>query len=499
VTERPATEGPETERPETERPATARRRPVVAALLSFLLPGLGQIWAGRPRRGLLFLLPIAVVVALFAIPASRSLAYLVGLLLQPPVLIALIVGNLLFIGYRILAIVDAYRVAQARAASAVLARRTRVARTALIGLAVLVIATHGTLAFFSYQAYDLVTGVFDDGGPDTGFDPDSTSPPSPSSSMQSPPVGEPSGGPPTPSPTPASTPLPSGWAADGRLNILLLGGDAGPGRFGLRTDTIILASVEVETGRAALFGIPRNLKNVPLPAESAGAFGCGCFPNFFFGLYRYASDHPRLFPGDDAHRGLRAVAGAVEELTGVELDGLVLVDLHGFIELIDALGGVDINVARRIVDNAYPKEDGSGAIRIVIEPGLQHMDGVHALRYARTRHQDSDYGRMRRQQQVLVALRHQLNVCALIPRIPELVQIAKRTLTTDIPASQLPGLLELAAKVDADRISKDAFNPPGIREALRAQDIRAIHQRVAEVFNEPAPPPEEEPPDDGPC
>jgi LCP family protein required for cell wall assembly len=376
-------------------------------------------------------------------------------------------------------------------------RRTRAARTAVIGLAALVVATHGTLAFFSYQAYDLVTGVFNEGGPQTGFDPDSTSPPSPSSSMQSPPVGEPSGG--LPTPTPGSTPTPSGWAADGRLNILLLGGDAGPGRFGLRTDTIILASVEVETGRTALFGIPRNLKNVPLPPESAGAQRCGCFPNFFFGLYRYASDHPRFFPGDGAHRGLRAVAGAVEELTGVELDGIVLVDLHGFIELIDALGGVDINVAQRIVDNAYPKEDGSGDIRIVIEPGLQHMDGVHALRYARTRHQDSDYGRMRRQQEVLVALRHQMDVCTLIPRIPELVDIAKRTLTTDIQARELPGLLELAAKVDADRISKDAFNPPTIHETLRAEDIRAIHERVAAAFDGPAPPPDEEEPGDGPC
>lgn len=482
-----------------ERPTTAGPRPLVAAFLSFLLPGLGQMWAGRPRRGLLFLLPIAVVVALFAVPAARSLGYLMGQLLQPPVLIALIVGNLVFIGYRILAIVDAYRVAEARAGRPVVVRHKRAARTAVILLAALVVATHGTLVFFSYQAYDLVTGVFDDGGPRTGFDPDATVPPTPSQAVIGEPSVEPATPPPTLAPTPIPTPTTGAWAEDGRLNILLLGGDAGPGRFGLRTDTIILASVDVETGRAALFGIPRNLINVPLPAESVGAIKCGCFPRWFFGLYRYASDHPRLFPGDDAHRGLRAVAGSVEELTGVELDGLVLVDLHGFIELIDALGGVDITVAQRLVDNAYPKEDGSGDIRIVIEPGLQHMDGVHALRYARTRHQDSDYGRMRRQQQVLVALRHQMNVCTLIPRIPELVDIAKRTLTTDIQARDLPGLLELAARIDADQIAKDAFNPPAIHETLRVQDIQTIHERVATVFDGPAPPPDEEQPNDGGC
>jgi LCP family protein required for cell wall assembly len=485
------------------RSSSGRRpRPVVSAILSFLIPGLGQLWAGAWRRGLLFLAPLVLLLALaIAAFGGRSTGYLVGSLLQPPVLLALIALNLIAIAYRVAAIVDAYRTAARRAGTTGLGRRSWTSGV-VVALVVITVMTHAGLAYVSYAAYDVVTGVFA-GGTAGGFEPDE----SPSASLQpsTEPPSMPSPTRPTSSPTlpPTASPRPTpevpGWAADGRFDVLLLGADSGPGRFGLRTDTIILASVEVRTGRAALFGIPRNLYNVPLPTESAHAFQCRCFPAFFFGLYKYASDHPALFPGNDEQRGLRAVAGSVEELTGIELDGLVLIDLHGFIDLIDAIGGLDITVPERIVDNAYPKEDGSGDIRIVIEAGRQHMDGTQALRFARTRHQDDDYHRMGRQQQVLVALRKQMNVCSLLPHIPELVDIAKRTLTTDIRYGELPTLLELAARVDSDRIARTAFTPPEIPEALRPQDISRIRQQVADAFEGPLPPSKEQPDEGGPC
>ena len=479
-------------------------RPLTSAFLSFLLPGLGQIWAGAVRRGLLFLAPLALLLLVVVWTASgRSMGYLAGLLLQPPVLLTLVVLNVAAIAYRVAAIVDAYRIAQRQRVDHPGQRDAPRAAVAVVILAAVAVATHSALAYGSYAAYDVVTGVFtaDDPGIVGGFDPDGSPTPSTEPSRRptarSGPTSEPTPEPslrPTPSPT---FPGPR-WAADGRLDVLLLGGDAGPGRIGLRTDTIILASVEVQTGRAHVFGIPRNLMDVPLPAESKRAFPCGCFPDFLFGLYRYAEQHPDIFPGGD-QRGVRALAGAIEELTGAELDGIVVVDLHGFIELINALGGVDIDVPYRITDNAYPREDGGGDIRIVIEQGLQHMDGVQALRFARTRHQDSDYGRMGRQQQLLVALRKQLNICALLPRIPEFVEIAKRTLTTDIGYRELPDLLELAARVDGDRIARTSFNPPEISGQIKSDDIAAIHLMVRNAFSGPLPPVEERGDDEGPC
>ena len=228
------------------------------------------------------------------------------------------------------------------------------------------------------------------------------------------------------------------WARDGRLDLLLIGSDAGPDRWSLRTDTMIVLSVDVKTGRAALFGIPRNMIGVPLPPESARAFHGGRFPGLLNALYVYAMRHPASFPGGDA-RGMRAVSGAVQELLGVRLDGMAVVNLAGFVQLVDELGGLWIDVPSPLVDHMYPIEDGSGLIELRFAAGCQHLEGRMALAYARSRHQDSDYGRMRRQQAVLLALRRQLDPVALVPKVPDLLRIARDDLWTTIARSDVRG------------------------------------------------------------
>jgi LCP family protein required for cell wall assembly len=456
-----------------------RRSAALSAALSFVLPGLGQAVAGRVTRGLILALPIAALLVIAgALIGTQGMTRLLGELLQPQVLLALLVINAGLLVYRLAATLDAYLLARRPSAELGSSSQARRRRTGSLGvLGVLLAATLGMhlwVGVVTYKTYDLVQNVFA-AAP--------SEPPEPTPLATSTPTPNPNGG--TPEPTPEPTPTPAAippWARNGRLDLLLVGGDAGPGRNSLRTDTMILASVDIASGKAKLFGIPRNLINVPLPASAAGAFRCGCFPDLLNALYVYASHHPELFPGNDDVRGYHAVETTIGELTGVHVDGMVVVKLNGFVKLVDALGGLDITIPKPIYDSHYPLENGQGYVTISFKAGKQHLDGHLALAYARSRHQDDDYHRMQRQQQVLLALRKQLSPCSLVPRLPELLDIAKDTLWTDVPVQTLPDLLAVAHSVDARQIASAGFVPPFIPETMTPLGLERIREMVADAF-----------------
>ncbi len=454
--------------------AALRRSPIVAASLSFLLPGAGQAWAGAFARALLFVAPVVVLlVAAGATLATQGTARTLGMALQPGILLGFIGGNLLLAAWRVVATVDAYRLAARRWPG----RRSPASRAVSVGVLVVLlfvtVGTHVGLGYVGYETYDAVTTVF------------ATPPPDPTPT----PGPTPAGPTPTPrpdwSPTPAPTPLPDTWDGDGRLDILLMGVDEGPGRFSLRPDAMILLSVDVATGQAAMFGIPRYLSNVPLPPHSINAFPCGCFPGHLNALFRYAEDNPVWFPGADRERGLRATQEAVGAMVGLHLDGRIVVNFDGFIRLVDALGGLWINVPDALYDARLPDPYSAGHVAVAFSPGVQWMDGWHALAYARTRHQDSDYDRLWRQEWVLLALRQQMNPCTVIPRVPELLQIAGDSLSISLPVDQLPGLLELAARVQPSAIARYQFWPPEITNDLTPDMLAIMRSMVREPF--PAP------------
>jgi LCP family protein required for cell wall assembly len=245
---------------------------------------------------------------------------------------------------------------------------------------------------------------------------------------------------------------------------------------------MIVLSVQVETGRAALFGIPRNILNVPLPPESAKAFRNGKYPGLLNSLYVYAIGHPKDFPGGEA-AGFRALTGAIQELVGVPLDGAVVVNLNGFIDLVDAVGGLWVDVPTTLYDEHYPS--GAGSITVYIPAGCQKLSGTKALEYARSRHSSDDYSRMRRQQTVLKALAHQLDPMALLPKVPKLLRIAGDNLWTTLDSSEIADLAELAARVDTDHIPSVMLEPPRIPESLTNAAIRRAQTMVRTVFDEP--------------
>ena len=469
------------------------RSPSIAAVLSFVLPGLGQWSLGALRRGILFAIPAIIVFAAAVATAIADGGAVVETFLRPEILVALFAANLLLCVYHATAIADAYRLGRRWRPLGRGARRV----SALVAIAALAasLTMHGAIAAVTYQAYDALGSVFVPSEPGDGWsipepsfepEPTPTTPPSPAttpSPSPSPAISVSPSRSPSPSPAPSPSPSPTpGWAADGRLDLLLVGSDAGPDRWSLRTDTIIVLSVDVATGRTALFGIPRNLVGVPLPAESARAFEGGRFPGLLNALYVYAMGHPSQFPGGEA-RGFRAVAGAVQELVGVRLDGAIVVNLAGFVRLVNAIGGLWIDVPERLMDANYPLEDGSRVIRLDIEPGCQRLNGRMALAYARSRHQDSDYGRMRRQQTVLLALARQVDPIALLPRVPELFGIAKDNLWTTIRRADIRGLAELTARADTARVTTVVFVPPRFASHLDSGDISRIRRVVRSVFD----------------
>jgi len=462
--------------------AAARERPTladVAGLLSFAWPGAGQAMFGAPRLAILLGLPqligvIGLTAAWLGGP-SASLAWL----LSPVNLLVLIALDLLVLATRLIAVIDASR--RARPADG----RRPVAAVLATGLLAVMIfgsaAIHGVAAQVGWSAVTTLTTVFSPEGPRGAAFTDSSPTPSPRPSVGAPSSIEATT---TPSPSPTPVPIPD-WAADGRLNLLIVGADAGPGRWKLRTDTMILLTVDVESGRAALVGIPRNLRNVPLPPPLDAVYPNG-FPDLLNALWVHVDEHPGSYPGEPGIAPYAAVQETVGLLTGVTVDGMAVAELQGFVRAVDALGGLEIDVPAPVYDARYPNPDGTGNVELYISAGQQHLDGWHALAYARTRHQDGDLWRMERQQTVLVALQRQLR-CNLVGGATELLAIARDTMWISLPLEELPSLVELAKRIDPAKVARLTLTPPTFPDVLDPAAVERIRSSVINLFAAPAP------------
>jgi LCP family protein required for cell wall assembly len=256
----------------------------------------------------------------------------------------------------------------------------------------------------------------------------------------------------------------SAGAVDGRYNVLLLGGDSGAGRWGLRPDSIQLASVDAETGKAVLLGFSRETEMIHFEPGSVMAglmpdgWVCGdeCLLN---GLYTWAVDHRDEFPAGTENPGVVATREAVEWLTGLTVQYYVMVDLKGFRSLVDAVGGLDINVQRRTPMGSQYEVD-TGQEKGWIEAGRQHLDGYDALWYARSRANSSNYERMARQRCVVTALVRQLDPQTVLLNFADIVDATTGVFSTDIPQSALAELAQLGVRTKEQKITSVNFVPP---------------------------------------
>jgi LCP family protein required for cell wall assembly len=449
--------------PQDARPRA--RSPFAAAFLSLLFPGLGHFYAGAANRALAFAAaPILLVALLAGIVLRLDRIELLGLVLNPFLLSSVFAANLVALLYRLVAIVDAYRVAEFMNALTASghgrlgpARIPRQPLSVAGLLAVLLVmgGSHVVVARYDMLALDLLnSGCIFVGGQTTAIcDVDTSSTPAPGDSGASA----------EPEPSAVGTAVPNvsipPWDGKERLNVLLIGTDQRPNEGTYNTDTLIVVSIDPGTRQVAMFSLPRDTVDVPTPPGPARqAFGplYAKKINAWFTSVRNRAD---LFPGSDVTRGYNGLKAIMGNLYGLDIKYFVEVNFDGFKQVVDALGGVTINVQIPVVDDRYPGDSGS-LERIYIPSGIQHMNGAQALQYARSRHTSSDFDRGQRQQRVLLSLKEQADPRALIPRLPELVTALKKAIRTDVPVSQLAELLGLAAQVDTKDIRSYVFAPP---------------------------------------
>jgi LCP family protein required for cell wall assembly len=453
--------------PQDARPRA--RSPFTAAFLSLLFPGLGHLYAGAPMRALGFAAAPILLVSLGAGVLLRlDRIELVSLLFSPFLLTSIFVLNLIALLYRLVAIIDAYRVAEfvnAHAASGDgrLGRarlpRNPLSTAGLLAVVLVMAGSHVVVARYDMLALDALTGGCIFIGADAAGEcdqPDET--PDPSATLD--PSAEPTE-PATPDPSPIGTPVPTvsipPWDGQERLNILLIGADEQGG--GHNTDTLITVSIDPVTKQVAMFSLPRDTVDVPIPpgpARNVWGRSYGGKINSFFAQNRRRAD---LWPGNDRTRGYNALKAIIGELYDLDIRYFVEVNFNGFKKVVDAVGGVTINVQVPVVDDQFPGSTGR-VQRLYIPSGIQHMNGEQALRYARSRHTSTDFDRGARQQRVLLSLQQQADPQALLPRLPELVEALKSAVRTDIPLDQLDELLGLASEVDTANIHSYVFAPP---------------------------------------
>jgi LCP family protein required for cell wall assembly len=232
-------------------------------------------------------------------------------------------------------------------------------------------------------------------------------------------------------PTP-SVDLPD-WDGTSRVNILLLGSDTrGDGEVA-RSDTLILVTINPETKQVSMLSIPRDLL-VTIPDYGRDKINAA---------YAYGSMNNLTGPG--------LAAATVEYNFGVTIDYFAEVDTTGLARIIDTLGGVTLDVPTPIKDDEYPGS-GNNYLRVDFQTGLQHMDGVRAVQYARTRHDDNDFARGNRQQQLLRALRAQTVGLDLLPKAPDLLNQLADTFRTDLSPKQVLALAKLGSSIPSDDI-----------------------------------------------
>ena len=417
------------------------RRRLAAAGLSAVLPGLGQAFNRRSRLALLFLVPsLILILVAVALVSTQSLTRLAAFAVSPPVLGTLLTINVLLLAWRLLAVGQAFLDTR---------RAGPTGRLGIVGIAVilLLVAVPHVMAYRYGTAFGSAFAKM--------FDAEQA----------------------TVEPTPA---------LDERINVLLVGVDATRFRTTVLTDTMMVVSLDPVGHTITMLSLPRDLIDVPLGNGDVYAPKLNS-------LMSYADSHPEEFPDG----GMAALKDAVGSLLGIDVQYHAQLQFGSFIRMVDAVGGVDVDVVQGFEDPTY---DGYGleGRGWSITAGRHHLDGRNALAFSRSRKAagESDFTRALRQQQVIVALRDAVTKDgSLLWELPTLIDVVGDAVRTDLPQSRLPQLAAVIDDIDDDSITRSIIRHPLVRSvntrygSSLEPDLAAIHKVAKGLFPEPGIPP----------
>ncbi|MBB3156762.1 LCP family protein required for cell wall assembly [Microbacterium proteolyticum] len=448
-------------------------------VLNFLIPGSAQVLAGNRRLGRIGLGATLFMWTLIALGALTGLLWPTGLFtfvtgsflpdflsaLRPLPLTVVQIALLAYVALWIVLTIDTLRLVR-------LVRVGPLARVAMAVVAVVLLVLSGSGAAYAAQiagsTRDALSSLFAQSGPIV--------PPS-----------------------------------DGYYNILLLGADSGEGRDSMRFDSISVVSINADTGATTITGIPRDMPHFPFaPGPMQDKYpdghqgyadptcGWGSGVNQLRTEVEVCQNGDALYPDARANAsepGIEATKDAAEGILGIQIPYYVLIDMKGFADVIDALGGVDITVQERLPKGG-PAYDGQPVDDWAfgwIEPGAQKMDGDTAQWYARSRYTTSDFDRMRRQRELQEAILAQFTPQNVLTRFQQVAESSTNIVQTDLPQSLIaPTLVDLALKAKDQPINTLELTPEGGVDEYDP-DYAQVQQMVRDALHpatateEPAP------------
>jgi len=479
----------------SRRAPQSERSGAVAAVLSFIFPGLGHAYLGLRRQALTFAVPVLVLFLVLLVWLISSGLTRAGVKLLDPSVAAFgaLISAVVVIWWS-LGIIFAWRAG----------RHSSPATVAVPVALVLILVFASVLDRVPLGASWLYRISVADAGLTNGVDctiqacdygtpqPNATSgligqlpsatPPQPLVSGQTATpaatddgsdYNNPSEAPPSigAGPTPGFDITTLDAQDDGWLNVLLIGLDtrcAGGIVTGANTDTMIIASVDTSNNHVYMFSFPRDTAQFPLYDAAGGTFNGKL--NQFAGWTKGATnpDGSARFP----EPGQPSLAYEIGFLLGIPIDYYASINICGFPQLIDAVGGVDVCNTKFIDDPSYPHGDGTYGFQL--DPGEYHMDGAEALAYARSRHGSSDFARAKRQQQLLTAMRQAILQPDNIAHLPDIISAMAGVVNTNFPPNLIAdpdkGLLALANRVDATPTAQYVFDFPDWAQHLNRNE-----------------------------
>ena len=440
---------------DTNTPATTSggRSPSVAAFFSFIWPGLGQLYTGKRRIAAIFLIPTLILLPVLAYQFRQGPAAFVARFADPNYVLFAIAFLVIFGLWRLASVTHLFLDGASR-------KRGVLDRLVLAGLAAVIILTHGAGSYVLGLTYNSERQAY--GGGNNLVD-------------NSPPPSYPliAGDTSTPFPSPTATPT---EAPDGRVTILFTGVDSAPGRGETAYDSQLVVSFNPKANTIQMISIPR---------EFAG------FPFYFGGVDPLEAHYEITYMPTDIRLGqirspdapYTSLVNQVQFLLGVHIDYWAVMNLQGFVKMIDTVGGIAVNSKYVIADGMYDDSFIDGTYGIYIGTGPQHLNGKYALAYARDRKCSgcNDYKRAARQQEVLLALLKKMSQPGAILQLPTLIsQVGSSVQTSpNFKPSMIADYVAAAQNVPSGNITNLVLSPPDYAVTSNNASICPIMPKLA--------------------